>query len=92
MLDPDDIHKGVKLQMRDGERADWRDRATQINFICDKENEGQLKFLEESGGFEDPLFYYFEWRTKYACPGVEGRAGRNSPIPGLGIGGLLLIM
>lgn len=63
-------------------------RAAEITFICSDEEKASATDEREVG---DEWVHYFEVRTKKACPQVGG-SGPNRPIPGLGVGGLILIM
>lgn len=57
----------ISLQYEDGHRyrnAEKTPRKAQISFICDRdEMQGSPQFISETN-----RTYFFEWRTKYACP------------------------
>lgn len=82
---------GVHLIYKGGTIHEWfgKPRAVDILFKCDESIEqGKPEYVREQEE-NNEYMYYFEWKTKVACPRAPG-PGR--PIPGLGIGGLILIM
>lgn len=83
-----DLSKGVLLFYPGGENMGTKSFATEIQFQCDPNQEiGSAQFSSQKET-DQHIVMEFQWRTKHACP---ARAVAR-PIPGLGIGGLVLIM
>lgn len=99
LIDPNDITKGVSLIYRGGEptirdrNSKYLLRSTKINFYCDYSSDTAPEFIKEEIEGDD-LVYLFQWKTRAACVDGFHPIGRRkrSVIPGLGVGGLLLIM
>lgn len=90
MLDSNNPKSGVKLHYTNGENyAGEMYIDAVVKAECD-ESEQMGKLLFERVSFEGQyLRHFFVFKSKHACVRPFG-PGR--PIPGLGIGGLLLIM
>lgn len=86
LIDPNDIDKGVRLKYVGGDEG----RSSRIDFICEPQGgDGQPRYVETIG-----MEYQFEWRSAKACPTAAAPPSKRggSKIPGLGWGGLILVM
>jgi uncharacterized protein with PQ loop repeat len=83
----DDVDSGLLLQYGDAEDDDGIIRNTELFLKCDNQTDDiKITFLQEWA-----LVYSFEFYHKAFC-NLEETSEKTRIIPGLGIGGLLLIL
>jgi len=68
-----DANNHIVLAYGNGQPCGGVSRAAKISFECDSSTESN--FYEAKTDYPTQCQYEFEWKTKYACPGMAGTSG-----------------